>query len=148
MNENQLETRPNSGAPSPEQNEQTSPAPTLRKAISPAKLAANRRNGQNSKGAKTEAGKSRSRWNALKHGVLARRLLVLKDDDSQTYTLLLENLRHDLNPGNALEEILVEKIAIAYWRLHIAYGYEAEFARTRGEFLVVADRMGRYANTI
>jgi len=47
-----------------------------------------------------------------------------------------------------LEEILVEKIAMAYWRLHIAYGYEAEFARSRNEFLVVADRMGRYANTI
>jgi hypothetical protein len=61
---------------------------------------------------------------------------------------LLENLRRDLNPENALEEILVEKIAMAYWRLHIAYGYEAEFARSRGEFLVVADRMGRYANTI
>jgi hypothetical protein len=37
---------------------------------------------------------------------------------------------------------------MAYWRLHIAYGYEAEFARSRGEFLIVADRMGRYANTI
>ena len=80
--------------------------------------------------------------------MLSRRLLVLKDDDSQTYTLLLENLQRDLNPGNALEEILVEKIAMAYWRLHIAYGYEAEFGRSRGEFLVAADRMGRYANTI
>ncbi len=37
---------------------------------------------------------------------------------------------------------------MAYWRLHIAYGYEAEFARSRNQFIVVADRMGRYANTI
>ena len=80
--------------------------------------------------------------------MLSQRLPVLHEDDSQTYTLLLENLRHDLNHGNALEEILVEKIAMAYWRLHIAYGYEAEFARSRGEFIVVAERMGRYANTI
>ena len=99
--------------------------------MSPAKLAANRRNGQQSKGPKTPAGKDRSRWNAVKHGVLSRRLLVLNDHDKETYSLLLENLRRDLNPANALEEILVEKIAMGYWRLHIAYGYEADFARSR-----------------
>jgi len=149
MNENYLETRPSSNAPSGEENNQPSAsAQTARKPLSPAKLAANRRNGQKSKGPKTEEGKSRSRWNALKHGVLSQRLVVLKDDDSQTYTLLLENLRRDLSSDNALEEILIEKIAMAYWRLHVAYGYEAEFARSRREFLVVADRMGRYANTI
>jgi hypothetical protein len=149
MNENEPEIRPINRAPSGEENLQPSAgASTARKPISPAKLAANRRNGQKSKGPKTDEGKSRSRWNAVKHGVLSQRLVVLTGDDSQTYTLLLENLRHDLNPANALEEILVEKIAMAYWRLHIAYGYEAEFARSRGEFLVVADRMGRYANTI
>ena len=149
MNHNEKHAQTNGSAPSGEETQQVcAPAPTVRKPISPAKLAANRRNGQKSKGPKTEEGKSRSRWNALKHGVLSQRLPVLHEDDSQTYTLLLENLRHDLNPGNALEEILVEKIAMAYWRLHIAYGYEAEFARSRGEFIVVAERMGRYANTI
>jgi hypothetical protein len=149
MNHNEKHTQTNGSAPSGEETQQASaPAAAVRKPISAAKLAANRRNGQKSKGPKTEEGKSRSRWNALKHGVLSQRLPVLHEDDSQTYTLLLENLQRDLNPGNALEEILVEKIAMAYWRLHIAYGYEAEFARSRGEFIVVAERMGRYANTI
>lgn len=149
MNHNEKHTQTNGSAPSGEETQHASaPAPAVRKAISAAKLAANRRNGQKSKGPKTEEGKSRSRWNALKHGVLSQRLPVLHEHDSQTYTLLLENLRRDLNPGNALEEILVEKIAMAYWRLHIAYGYEAEFARSRGEFIMVAERMGRYANTI
>ena len=149
MNLNEKETHPNGSAPSGEKTQQASaPAPAVRKPISPAKLAANRRNGQKSKGPKTEEGKSRSRWNAVKHGVLSRRLLVLNDNDRETYSLLLENLRCDLNPGNALEEILVEKIAMGYWRLHVAYGYEAEFARSRNEFIVVAERMGRYANTI
>jgi hypothetical protein len=149
MNHNEEHTRTNDSAPSGEETQQVSaPAPAVRKPISPAKLAANRRNGQKSQGPKTEEGKSRSRWNALKHGVLSQRLLVLNEDDSQTYTLLLENLRRDLNPANALEEILIEKIAMGYWRLHVAYGYEAEFARSRNEFIVVAERMGRYANTI
>ena len=150
MNHTEKNTRTNGSAPFGGEEEQpaSTPAPAERKPISAAKLAANRRNGQKSKGPKTEERKSRSRWNALKHGVLSRRLVVLNDNDGQTYTLLLENLRRDLNPGNALEEILIEKIAMAYWRLHIAYGYEAEFARSRHEFIIVADRMGRYANTI
>ena len=149
MNQNEQETYLNSNTPSGNQEQPASTtAPAVRKPISPAKLAANRRNGRKSKGPRTEEGKSRSRWNALKHGVLSQRLVVLNENDGQTYTLLLENLRCDLNPGNALEEILVEKIAMAYWRLHIAYGYEADFARSRNEFIVVADRMGRYANTI
>jgi len=149
MNENEQDTCLNGNAPFGEGEQPASTTvPAVRKPISPAKLAANRRNGQKSKGPNTEEGKSRSRWNALKHGVLSQRLVVLNDNDGQTYTLLLENLQRDLNPGNALEEILVEKIAMAYWRLHIAYGYEAEFARSRNEFIVVADRMGRYANTI
>ena len=146
MNENELETCSNRSPLGEE--DKLSPAKTASKPISPAKLAANRRNGQKSKGPNTEEGKSRSRWNAVKHGVLSRRLLVLNDDDRQTYALLLENLARDLNPGNALEQILVEKIAMCYWRLHIAYGFEADFARSRGEFIVVAERMGRYANTI
>ncbi len=149
MNHTKENTGTNGSAPFGEEEQTASTtAPAVRKAISPAKLAANRRNGQKSKGPKTEEGKSRSRWNALKHGVLSQRLVVLNDNDGQTYTLLLENLRRDLNPGNALEEILIEKIAMAYWRLSIAYGYEAEFARSRLEFITVADRMGRYANTI
>ena len=149
MNHNEKHTRTNGSAPLGEEEQPASTTtPTVRKPLSPAKLAANRRNGQKSKGPKTEEGKSRSRWNALKHGVLSQRLVVLNNNDGQTYTLLLENLRRDLNPWNALEEILVEKIAMAYWRLHIAYGYEAEFARSRHEFMIVADRMGRYANTI
>ena len=149
MNLNAKHTRRNGSAPFGEEEQPAStPVPAERKPISAAKLAANRRNGQKSKGPKTEEGKSRSRWNALKHGVLSQRLVVFNENDGQTYTLLLENLRRDLNPGNALEEILIEKIAMAYWRLSIAYGHEAEFARSRHDFMIVADRMGRYANTI
>ena len=51
MSKNEPETRPSSAVQSGEQNEQPNPsALTLRKPTSPAKLAANRRNGQKSKG--------------------------------------------------------------------------------------------------
>ena len=38
-------------------------------------LAANRRHAQLSTGPRTPEGKARSRWNALKHGVLAKALI-------------------------------------------------------------------------
>jgi hypothetical protein len=67
MNGNGNEIRSNSSAQSGEEEQQTSTtAPTMRKPISPAKLTANRRNGQKSKRPKTAEGKARSRWNALK----------------------------------------------------------------------------------
>lgn len=118
------------------------------KRVSPAKLAANRRNGRKSRGPSTPEGKARSRWNAVKHGVLSTRLMVFKDGESETFALLLENLRRDLSPASTVEEILVEKIAMTYWRLHIAYGYEADCGRTRDHFLASVDRTGRYATSI
>src|SRR5437763_8794656 len=100
------------------------------KPISPAKLAANRRNAQKSTGPVTAEGKARARWNSTRHGVLSSRLMVFKDGEGAMFEMLMANLRLDLCPANTLEEILVEKIGLGYWRLHIAYGYEADFART------------------
>ena len=49
-------------------------------AISEAKLEANRRNSQKSCGPKTEAGKQRSKLNAVKHGMRAATLVLLDED--------------------------------------------------------------------
>ncbi len=46
------------------------------KFTSPQKIAANRRNSKRSTGPKTQEGKSHSRWNSHKHGILANALLV------------------------------------------------------------------------
>jgi hypothetical protein len=146
MKQNEPETRQESMPAN--SNDPTSSLQTPAKGISPAKLAANRRNGTKSKGPVTAEGKARSRWNALKHGVLSARLMVFKDGEGETFEMLLENLRRDLSPANTLEEILTEKIAIAYWRLHIAYGYEADSSRTRERFIASVDRIGRYATSI
>jgi hypothetical protein len=51
-------------------------------AISEAKLEANRRNSLKSCGPRTQAGKDRSKLNAVKHGMRAA-TLVLLDEDAQ-----------------------------------------------------------------
>jgi hypothetical protein len=83
-------------------------------------LAANRRNAQRSTGPRTPKGKARSRWNALKHGVLAQAVIpepLLPYESRQEFDRLLATLRDELMPQSALEEMLVETIATCYWRL-------------------------------
>ena len=84
------------------------------------KLAANRRNALESTGPRTPEGRTKVRWNALRHGLLAQEAVIPsgpgQEDDSELEHLL-KALRDDLQPSGALEEILVEKIAVCYWRL-------------------------------
>ncbi len=80
----------------------------------------NRRNAARSTGPRTDEGKARSRWNALKHGILCREMLITHGDGKESgYQLkrLISALRDDLKPVGVLEEIMVEKIAGCYWRL-------------------------------
>jgi hypothetical protein len=96
--------------------------------ISPKKLEANRRNAQLSTGPNTEQGKAHSRRNALKHGVLAATLLVSKGlgaEDSSEFDELLKGLHEDIMPVGVLEEMLVEKIAVCWWRQRRALQSEA-----------------------
>ncbi len=93
---------------------------------------ANRRNAQLSTGPKTEEGKSRSRQNALKHGILASDLLITEGagaEDSASFDELLGALSQDLEPVGALEEILVQKIAKCCWRERRAQRCEAGLIR-------------------
>lgn len=66
------------------------------------------------------AGKARSRWNAVRHGILAR-CTPIRDGDGREnvaeFQHLFTQLRRDLQPATALEEILIERIASCYWRL-------------------------------
>jgi hypothetical protein len=95
--------------------------------MSQEKLEANRRNAQSSTGPKTEAGKNHSRLNALKHGVLASVLIVSAGalEDPADFEELVRALTGDLEPVGKLEEMLVEKIAICWWRQRRALRYEA-----------------------
>jgi|SRR5208282_2494141 len=96
------------------------------------KAAANRRNAQLSTGPRTEEGKRRSRRNALKHGVLASALLIAEGEgaeDPSEFDELLGGLRRDLAPVGTLEEMLIEKIAVCWWRQKRALRCEAGLVR-------------------
>jgi hypothetical protein len=93
------------------------------------KIEANRRNSLLSTGPKTSRGKRHSRRNALKHGILASVLLIRSGEgaeDACEFDKLLAALHRDLVPIGQLEEMMVERIAVCWWRQRRAILREAE----------------------
>ena len=79
-------------------------------------IEANRENAKKSSGPRTSEGKERVALNALKHGLLAQRVVLPNEDDSEFATLSL-GLEQRLQPAGELEELLVDMIAAGAWRL-------------------------------
>ena len=80
------------------------------------KSEANRQNALRSSGPKTSEGKAAVRLNAVKHGLLSEQVL-LPGEDEAALKELSEHLRAELQPVGSLEDLLVERIIAAYWRL-------------------------------
>ena len=98
------------------------------------KIEANRRNARLSTGPRTEAGKDRSRNNAIKHGIFSRDMLQpwgLGKEDTKEFGDLWTMLLEDRKPIGVLEEILVERIAVCFWRLKRALQYEGGTMKLR-----------------
>jgi hypothetical protein len=97
--------------------------------VSDKQIQANRHNARKSTGPKTPNGKTRVSRNAIKHGLLARQI-VLQDDDPQENPAdldrLVDELRDHFAPEGPLERLLLERIAVCYWRLRRAYRFEAQ----------------------
>jgi hypothetical protein len=109
--------------------------------ISEKQLDANRRNAQNGEpvrpyprtadeptsssgqGAKTEAGRNRSRMNALRHG-LTGQVTTMTEDDRAAHDKLSKALIADLAPDGAMETQLAQRIATDSWRLNRASAIE------------------------
>jgi hypothetical protein len=95
---------------------------------SPKQLEANRQNAQRSTGPRTPAGKARVKFNALKHGLLAKSVVLpirSRSEKRSHFDALLAQLIDQLKPVGILEDMLVEKIAVSYWRLRRALRAEA-----------------------
>ena len=93
---------------------------SVERKVSLKKIEANRRNALRSTGPKTPQGKRAVRWNALKHGPLAKEVVIQAGDGKESrseFRNLMAQLWEDIHPEGVLEEMLVEKIAVCYWRL-------------------------------
>jgi len=87
--------------------------------------AASRANGQKSKGPITEAGKAKSRFNALKHGIHAQQQIMFTESADDLAELAAEY--HELHsPANADERFLVDTMINNEWRLRRLRCVEAD----------------------
>ncbi len=87
---------------------------------SPVKIASNRRNALKSTGPRSQRGKQIVRRNALTHGLLSQEVVIQAGDGRENqseYNQLITQLAAQLQPEGILEEMLIEKIAVCYWRL-------------------------------
>ena len=95
---------------------------------SEAQIAANRLNAQKSTGPRTDAGKEASSRNSLKHTALARAVLVSSQslqESSTEFSALCDEYHLALDPVGPLEEMLVDRIVTAVWRLRRARPVES-----------------------
>jgi len=87
-------------------------------------IEANRENGKLG-GVKTDEGKAVSRYNAIKHGILSKEVLLEGEDES----VLIEigkKLRAELQPQTELELVLIDRITANVWRLRRVMKIENE----------------------
>ena len=91
-------------------------------------ITANQENSKLSTGAKTSEGKAIVAQNAIKHGLLSHKL-ILGEEDLESWKILLNGLVETLLPVGMIEQLLVEKIAISFWRQRRLVGAEVAAIR-------------------
>lgn len=117
---------------------------------------ANRRNALRSTGPRTPEGRAASSRNALTHGVLSTGFLE-GHEDHDLFANLLEELVTEYEPETARESLLVERLAMLFWRerrLAIAEAEQADLQffegagpyRTSRRHVPIMDQLlvGRY----
>ena len=100
----------------------------MRKTMSIKQVEANRRNAQKSTGPKTAEGQTVSKMNALKHGILSKEVLIggINARESRSeFKKLHRRFWEGLDPVGPVEEMLVDQIVTAHWRLRRALTAES-----------------------
>jgi hypothetical protein len=97
-------------------------------------IEANRRNALRSTGPVTEAGKRRSRRNAVRHGLTAE-TVVETLEDIEDYRGFEAAVIAGYDARNAVERELVLRLASLLWRIRRATAIETELLRIQAEIL-------------
>lgn len=76
-------------------------------------------------GPATARGKSNSSQNSLKHGLFAKKMPILSEDDSDFLEDLLQKLVSEYAPQTPTEVLLVQEVAVGWFRLNKIWDAEA-----------------------
>ena len=108
-------------------------------------IQAARANGALSRGPVTPEGKSRSSQNAIRHGLLAR-TVVMKDESRPAFDALLQQQIDFFQPANAMELGFVEEMAVAQWRMRRVWALETRLFENAVDAQPPGDPIDRMAN--
>lgn len=97
-----------------------------KKTVSDAVRTANRANAQLSTGPRTDRGKSTASNNALRHGILARKIKLDTHEERKAYRQIWTCWKRHFHPRGQLEKFLVEEIANISWKLGITEALEVD----------------------
>src|SRR5450631_1220866 len=89
--------------------------PQSGKTSSPRKIESSRANGKLSRGPTTPEGRQACAKNPIKHGMLAR-TVVLSGESQERFDAILNSFLATYRPANGPEYILVYKMIVAHWR--------------------------------
>lgn len=87
--------------------------------VSIRKVEANRRNARRSTGPRTERGKRTVAHNAIKHGILAREVVITAGDGKESmeeFHDLVGQLSEYYEPVGVVEELFVQELAACWWK--------------------------------
>ena len=89
-------------------------------------------------GPRTQEGKERSKYNAAKHGIFSK-VVVIDGESRAEFRALLNGLRDYHQPVGMLEEILVDKLAALFWRQRRLIIADGEVNIRRGKAFIEID---------
>ena len=107
-------------------------------------IKASRANGARSRGPKSPAGKRRSSLNAIRHGLLAKNV-VLMNESEEVFAALLAQHMDKLGPADDVEQAAVEEMAASLWRLRRMWAIEKKLFDKGIEKRAGADEVERIA---
>jgi hypothetical protein len=113
----------------------------IRKRVSRKVIEANRNNCHHSHGPTTTRGKEAVRHNAVTHGLLARALVFKNEKEERIFRTYRRRLCKDLASTDALEDMYVEDLANAEWRLKRATRWEQAIDRKNDTTAIAEDAL-------
>ena len=106
------------------------------------KIESARANGARSHGPVTAEGKARSAQNALRHGLLAK-CIVLKAEEREGFDALVNLHTERLQPADGIEVGFIEEMVSSYWRMRRAWTIETRMLQDHMDDQPGADEVGR-----
>lgn len=117
--------------------------------ISEKQLLANQQNALKSTGPKTDQGKDLACRNSLRHGLLAKEVVINEGEGAESreeFDALWADFVDYYKPANIMEEMFVETIAVCYWRKRRALRYETGIIQGQAGTVTNKNSVNEYYN--